>query len=122
MSMDEQRLSEIERNLRENYAAALRLDIISDVRALVIEVRALEAQRAVTWRGGPPPMTDPGKPVYVWREGCDAPVSVMYSEGSRHRQHGMYWLPLANRETGRYEPWGTARWAPIPKPDHNPST
>lgn len=74
------------------------------------------AARLPTWQDGPPPRTEPGEPVYVWREGYDAPVPVLYSEGSRERPHGMYWLPPENREMGRYEPWGTARWAPIPKP------
>ncbi len=74
------------------------------------------------WLDGPPPRTEPGKPVYVWREGCEVPVSVMYSEGGRGRPPGMVWLPPTNRETGRYEPWGDARWAPIPRPDHNPKS
>lgn len=75
---------------------------------------------APVWRDGPPPRTEPGKPVYVWREGCDTPVLVMYSEGTR--RSSMIWLPPTNRETGRYEPWGDARWAPIPRPDHNPKS
>lgn len=83
---------------------------------LGIPIAVTSEPSAPAWRDGPPPMTAPGKPVYVWREGCDVPVSVMYFEGSRWRAHGMYWLPLANRETGRYEPWGDARWAPILKP------
>lgn len=68
------------------------------------------------WQDGEPPKTEPGKPVYVWREGCNEPVSVMYSNGDCYQSHGVYWLSPENYTVGRYEPWGTARWAPIPRP------
>ena len=86
---------------------------------LDIPVDVASEPGAPAWRDGPPPMTAPGKPVYVWREGCPSPVSVMYSEGGRGRQPGMVWLDVGDPAAYRYEPWGDARWAPIPRPDHN---
>lgn len=71
---------------------------------------------ATIWRDGPPPRTEPGKPVYVWREGCPSPVSVMYSEGERGRPPGMVWLKPGDHAAYGYKPWGDARWAPIPRP------
>lgn len=83
---------------------------------LALDSAVLRDPLTATWMDGPPPKTEPGKPVYVWRDGCDSPVPVMFSEGDRWLKHGMHWLPPENRRTGRFEPWGTARWAPIPKP------
>ena len=79
------------------------------------EARALEPSAPV-WLDSPPPRTEPGKPVYVWCEGCEVPVSVMYSEGERGRPPGMVWLKPGDHTAYRYEAWGDARWAPIPRP------
>lgn len=57
---------------------------------------------STTWMGGPPP----GDAGWVWREGEEKPVWV-YMNGTHYASY----LPHPFRL-----PWGTARWAPIPKP------